>query len=74
MAWRHPDPDRPASSPHASGTPAPAAPPDLQTQFEDLVNMVLAAEADWRLNDRLDLADRLHRFPQPERKGVTGQG
>ena len=33
--------------------------PDLHTQFEDLLNIVFAAEATWRFYDRLDLADQL---------------
>ncbi len=33
--------------------------PDLQTQFEDLLNIIFAAEATWRFYDRLDLADQL---------------
>jgi len=30
--------------------------PDLQTQFEQLLNTVWEAEANWRLDDRIDLA------------------
>ncbi|TMC10082.1 MAG: hypothetical protein E6J41_09230 [Chloroflexi bacterium] len=30
--------------------------PDLQTQFEDLLHGVWLAEANWRMNDRIDLA------------------
>jgi len=30
--------------------------PDLQTQFEDLLHSVWLAEANWRMNDRIDLA------------------
>jgi hypothetical protein len=32
--------------------------PDLYTQLEDLLHSVWVAEADWRLNDRIDLATR----------------
>ena len=30
--------------------------PDLQTHLEDLLNTVWEAEANWRLDDRIDLA------------------
>lgn len=30
--------------------------PDLQTQLEELLNTVWDAEANWRLDDRIDLA------------------
>ena len=35
---------------------APPAPPDLATQLEDLVIEVWRCEADWRVDDRIDLA------------------
>jgi hypothetical protein len=38
--------------------------PDLQTQLEELLNAVWAAEANWRLDDRLDLAHRSIRRPR----------
>jgi hypothetical protein len=55
MAWP------PGGSEPARGGDAAdlVAQPDLRTQFEDLLNAVRAAEADWRFCDRLDLADRL---------------
>lgn len=31
---------------------------DLQTQFEDILHTVWVAEADWRLNDRIDMATK----------------
>lgn len=34
----------------------PPAPPDLETQLEDLVIEVWRCEADWRVDDRIDLA------------------
>ena len=38
-------------------TPRPeAAAPDLQSQLEGLLDMVWEAEANWRLDDRIDLA------------------
>ena|SRR4030081_1226059 len=37
-------------------------PPDLQTQLEDLLSAVWALEANWRLDDRIDLAHRLGRL------------
>ena len=36
--------------------------PDLQTQFEDLLGAVRAGEANWRLDDRIDLALRTERL------------
>jgi hypothetical protein len=33
-----------------------AAAPDLQSQLEGLLGMVWEAEANWRLDDRIDLA------------------
>lgn len=38
--------------------PAEAAPPDLQSQLETLLDEVWHDEASWRLDDRLDLAFR----------------
>jgi hypothetical protein len=38
--------------------------PDLGSQFEDLLATVWASEANWRFDDRLDLAARL----QPGRR------
>jgi hypothetical protein len=32
---------------------------DLWTQLEDILHAVRLAEADWRLNDRIDLAVRV---------------
>jgi hypothetical protein len=32
---------------------------DLWTQLEDILHTVRLAEADWRLNDRIDLAVRV---------------
>ena len=39
----------------------PNAVPDLQSQFEDLLNQVWASEADWRFDDRIDLALKIRR-------------
>ena len=36
--------------------PAPTAGVDLQSQLEAILDCVWKAEADWRFNDRLDLA------------------
>jgi hypothetical protein len=33
--------------------------PDLRTQWESLLDQVWRSEADWRLWDRLDAAERL---------------
>jgi len=43
----------------ASRTPVPSRrrgsdPPDLQSQFESLLDQVWRSEADWRLYDRID--------------------
>jgi hypothetical protein len=38
--------------------------PDLQTQLEELLAAVWAAEEDWRLDDRIDLALKLRRRDQ----------
>ena len=35
---------------------APKAAPDLQSQLEELLDTVWAAEANWRLDDRIDLS------------------
>jgi hypothetical protein len=45
--------------PAASAAPSTAA--DLQTQLEALLDAVWKAEADWRFNDRIDLALRERR-------------
>ena len=34
---------------------------DLQTQFEAILHEVWVREAEWRAEDRIDLAVRLHR-------------
>jgi hypothetical protein len=39
-------------------------PPDLHTQWEDLIETVRLSEANWRFDDRLDLAMGL----QPPRR------
>jgi hypothetical protein len=36
--------------------PLPAGAPDLHTQLEAILDAVWKAEADWRFNDRLDMA------------------
>jgi hypothetical protein len=36
--------------------PAQSAGPDLQSQLEAILDAVWKAEADWRFNDRLDMA------------------
>jgi len=38
--------------------------PDLQSQLEDLLSAVWAAEEEWRLDDRIDLALRIRRPDQ----------
>jgi hypothetical protein len=44
--------------------PAPVSSPsqvDLHSQLEELLDSVWRAEADWRFNDRIDLALKHHR-------------
>jgi hypothetical protein len=36
--------------------PRPIVAPDLQSQFEELLDTVWDAEANWRFDDRIDLA------------------
>jgi hypothetical protein len=43
--------------------------PDLQTQFEALLDAVWEAEADWRFNDRLDMALNAGGSEVPQRGG-----
>jgi hypothetical protein len=50
-----PDPD-PAREP---------APADLQSQLESLLDEVWRAEAEWRLDDRIDLGVKVARRPRP---------
>jgi hypothetical protein len=49
----------------AESTPAVkrflAAEPDLHTQLETLLHEVWECEAEWRFDDRIDLALNLHR-------------
>jgi hypothetical protein len=40
---------------------AAAAGTDLQSQFEELLDAVWAAEENWRFDDRLDMALKLQR-------------
>jgi hypothetical protein len=37
-------------------TPKPSVTPDLQSQLEELLDGVWEAEANWRLDDRIDLS------------------
>ena len=45
--------------------PGPSLAPDLQSQFEELLDTVWEGEANWRLDDRIDLALGKRR-PRPE--------
>ena len=47
--------------PLPSPAPKPKPNPDLQTQFEAILHEVWTREAEWRAEDRIDLAVRLHR-------------
>lgn len=53
-----PYPRRPAVS--VAARPA-SGQTDLQSQFEALLDSVWKAEADWRFNDRLDMALKIRR-------------
>jgi hypothetical protein len=44
---------------------------DLRSQLEELLTAVRSAEANWRFDDRLDLAVRLHdRRPRARRRAA----
>lgn len=43
--------------------------PDLRTQLESLLDCVWKAEAEWRFDDRLDLAQRRRRPSSDPRSG-----
>ncbi|MGI8564723.1 MAG: hypothetical protein ACR2MZ_14440 [Candidatus Dormibacter sp.] len=45
-----------------AGPPAP----DLNSQFEELLHQVWSAEAEWRFDDRLDLAVKYRRPARPK--------
>ena len=51
-------PSEPAPQPISS---RPADHVDLQTQFEAILHEVWTREAEWRAEDRIDMAVRLHR-------------
>jgi hypothetical protein len=51
----------PQASPSGLALALPEAPPDLQTQFEALLDQVWRSEHEWELDDRIDLA--LHVAP-----------
>jgi hypothetical protein len=44
--------------------------PDLQTQLEDLLGAVWAAEEEWKLDDRIDLAVQLNSRQKKGKKKV----
>ncbi len=53
-----------AGSPRArKAPPRRRPPPDLPSQLEELLHQVWRSEADWRLDDRIDLA--LRHTPRP---------
>ena len=57
IAGRLPDPVPPpkAAAPAVFGRPSQRL-PDLQSQLEELLDAVWGAEANWRFDDRLDMA------------------
>jgi hypothetical protein len=46
---------------YAPTVPAQSTGLDLQSQLEAILDSVWRAEADWRFNDRLDMAMKHHR-------------
>jgi hypothetical protein len=56
----------------------PSAQPDLQSQFESLLDQVWRSEADWRLWDRVDACVMLEslraRRAGARARGVAGEG
>jgi len=51
-------PSEPAAQPMKRRQPEKV---DLQTQFEAILHEIWTREAEWRAEDRIDLAVRLHR-------------
>ena len=55
----------PKVKPHKSAAPKPvvrrAERPDLQTQFEEMLDKVWRCESEWRFVDRIDMALRIKR-------------
>jgi len=49
------------AEPRIPAAPASAAQVDLHSQLEELLDSVWRAEADWRFNDRIDLALKQNR-------------
>ncbi|HEX4213413.1 MAG TPA: hypothetical protein VIA06_08830 [Candidatus Dormibacteraeota bacterium] len=51
-------------------------PRDLQTQLEEILNAVWAAEAEWRLDDRIEISLRnMPKRPKADAAGAPdGQG
>lgn len=49
------------ATPALAVRPQAAATPDLQTQLEGILDSVWKAEADWRFNDRIDMALKTRR-------------
>ena len=45
----------------SSKAPRPIETPDLHTQLEAILDSVWDAEANWSLDDRIDLATKTHR-------------
>ena len=56
------------SPPLPSPAPKRQVNPDLQTQFEDLLSTVWAAEEEWKLDDRIDLAFRIGLYSGKKRE------
>ena len=56
--------------PLPSPTPKRHTGPDLQTQFEDLLGTVWAAEEEWKLDDRIDLAMQVRRSRSRKKRRI----
>jgi hypothetical protein len=52
----------------------PSGHPDLQSQFESLLDQVWRSEADWRLWDRVDAFVMLESLRARRAKRATGHG
>lgn len=58
-----------ASNSRSSSTGEPR---DLQTQLEEILNAVWAAEAEWRLDDRIEISLRnMPKRPRADAAGAT---
>ncbi len=52
-----------SSNDESAYPPAGPAAPDLNSQFEALLHQIWSSEAEWRFDDRIDLAVKFRRHP-----------